>query len=130
MKKFTSILLVIAAVFMSFQVQAEERIKMSYENGVYTMPCEVNGLRMKFIFDTGASSVCISATEALFMIKNGYLEDSDFAGTSLAQIASGEVIENFKITLREIKIGSRTLQNVDFMGFLYNNSSQIKHNFQ
>ena len=84
MKKFTSILLVIAAVFMSFQVQAEERIKMSYENGVYTMPCEVNGLRMKFIFDTGASSVCISATEALFMIKNGYLEDSDFAGTSLA----------------------------------------------
>ncbi|MDO9154051.1 MAG: transposase [Paludibacter sp.] len=31
------------------------RIKMQKEGGVYKIPCIVNGLKLNFIFDTGAS---------------------------------------------------------------------------
>ena len=94
-------------------INADERIKMTYENGVYTMPCEVNGLRMKFIFDTGASKVSISSTEALFMLKNGYLDYDDFIGTSKTRIANGDIIDNYKVVLKTLKIGNTTLENVE-----------------
>lgn len=36
-------------------VQAQTTIKMEKEGGVYTIPCTVNGIKLKFIFDTGRS---------------------------------------------------------------------------
>ena len=40
-------------------------------NGVYQIPCKVNGIPMNFIFDTGATDVTISLVEAKFLIKQG-----------------------------------------------------------
>ncbi len=79
-------------------------IKMTKIGGVYQIPCYVNGVKMNFIFDTGASNVCISLTEAMFLAKNGYLEDSDYIGRSKAQIADGSVVENMEINLHSIEI--------------------------
>ena len=62
---FTAILLLASSL-----LQAQIHIEMREENGVYTAPCKVNGLQLRFIFDTGASDVSISLTEAVFMIKN------------------------------------------------------------
>jgi len=45
---------------------------MEKVNGVYTIPCKVNGIDMRFILDTGASNVTISLTEAKFLIKQIY----------------------------------------------------------
>lgn len=87
-------------------------LRMEKVNGVYTMPCKVNGLSLKFIFDTGASSVSISLTEALFMLKNGYLKESDLLGTEYYQFANGDVGEGTEILLREIDIGGVRLNNV------------------
>ncbi len=88
-----------------------DKIK-SRKNGLLTIPCEINGLRLRFILDTGASAVSLSLTEASFMYKNGYLEDKDFVGTANSQIASGEIQENYVVILKEVKIGSKVLQNV------------------
>ena len=85
---------------------------MTNENGVYTIPCKVNGIDMNFIFDTGASNVCISLSEALFMIKNGYISQRDILGSSYAQIANGEFIENTSILIRQFQIGELKLTNV------------------
>lgn len=93
-------------------LHAEEMIKMTFEQGVYTLPCEVNGLNMRFIFDTGASSVSISMAEALFMLKNGYLDDQDITGITKTQIANGQIDENVVINLKYVKIGERTIKNV------------------
>lgn len=90
----------------------QETIKMKKEGGVYTIPCEVNGLKLRFIFDTGASDVSISSTEALFMLKNGYLDANDLLGSTEYQIANGDNIEGKKINLKRLKIGKRTLYNV------------------
>ncbi len=110
MKK--QILLIFLLVTFSSSVFAQTKIMMQKEGGVYTVPCKVNGLSLKFIFDTGASNVTISLTEALFMIKNGYLSKNDIYGSSYAQLANGEITENTEILLREIVIADLTLYNV------------------
>lgn len=83
------------------------------EGGTYTVPCKVNGLTMRFIFDTGASTVCISATEALFMLKNGYLDRSDIKGKNYSQVASGDIVEGMTINLRKVEIGGLPIYNVE-----------------
>lgn len=88
-------------------------LETRWENGVLTMPCTVNGLRLRFIFDTGASSVCISSTEALFMLKNGYLDEEDIGGESQAIIANGDIVDSTEIILREVVVGGIVLKNVE-----------------
>mgnify|MGYP002776377742 CR=1 FL=1 len=53
--------------FMAANIFSQTVIIMNKENGVYTVPCKINGLSLKFIFDTGASDVSISLTEAMFL---------------------------------------------------------------
>lgn len=96
----------------SNQLFCQENIKMTKEGGVYTIPCVVNGLRLKFIFDTGASDVSISLTEAIFMIKNGYLSENDIQGSTYHQIANGDIVEGTTINIRELKIGNKVLYNI------------------
>lgn len=86
---------------------------MEKTGGVYRVPCEVNGLRMKFIFDTGASVVCLSESMADFMLENGYLKKEDIVGTSKSRVADGRIVDNIKIILRDIEISGMHLKNVD-----------------
>ena len=105
-------LFVLLCLFIIIQASAQERIQMRLDNGVYTIPCTINGLRLRFIFDTGATDVLISATEAAFMLKNEYLSSDDFQNFEDVILADGTVVENAVIILREVKIGSKTLKNV------------------
>ena len=101
-------------LLLTLGVSAQVTIQMQRQaGGTYIIPGKVNGLDLKFIFDTGASNVCISAAEALFMLKNGYLKESDIKGSTYAQIASGDIIENTKIILRNIQVGGVDIYNVD-----------------
>ena len=89
-------------------------IKLKKEDsGIYTVPCKVNGLSLRFIFDTGATNVSISNSEAIFMLKNGYLDPSDIVGNQRFTTASGDIIEGTKIIIRKIEIGGMILQNVE-----------------
>lgn len=107
-------------LLIPFVGMAQVKIQMQEDGGVFKIPCEVNGLRMKFIFDTGASNVCISLTEANFMLENDYISYDDILGTSKAQIADGSIVENTKIRLKEIKIANLTLRDVEAV---------VTHNF-
>jgi len=82
-------------------------LKMEKSNGVYLIPIEVNGVRMSFIFDTGAGLISISATEAAFLYKQGKLKDEDFIGD-----ANGDISEGTIIILRTIKIGDRVISDI------------------
>lgn len=87
-------------------------IKMNPSNGVFTIPCVVNGVKMNFIFDTGASNVCLSLTEALFMYKNGILTDSDIIGKTHSQIADGSIVENTEVILHSIDVGGILITDI------------------
>jgi|GEM_PF-261911 len=88
-------------------------IQMKREGGVSIVPCKVNGLNLKFIFDTGASDVSISMTEATFMLKNDYLSKDDIIGKANYLDANGNVSVGVKIRLREIEIAGLKLFNVE-----------------
>ena len=112
MRRLLLTILVILSVVSSF---AQVTISMEKKGDVYYIPGKINGLPLKFIFDTGASNVYISLTEALFMLKNGYLSDSDFGNTSYSQIANGAIVENTEVLLKEIEIGPVKISNVKAM---------------
>jgi len=87
-------------------------VRMKKDNGVYYVPCKINGAEMRFIFDTGASDITMSLTEALFLYKQGKLTDDDFLGTQQYQIADGSIAEGTVVNLRTVTIGNRTLNDV------------------
>lgn len=92
---------------------SSNKINMTKKGGVYYIPTKVNGIPMEFIFDTGASDVSISLTEALFLLKNGKLAKSDILGSQYFSDANGDISVGTKIILREIKIGNKIISNVE-----------------
>ena len=123
MRKVVLILLYITFVFTCCSPQKQE-ITMTKEGGIYTIPCELNGIPMNFIYDTGASYVSISSTEAEFLYKQGLLKDSDFKGISYSQIANGDIIPNAIIILDSIKIGSMALYSIEAR-VIYNSEAPL-----
>lgn len=81
--------------------------------GTYEVPCSINGLPLKFIFDTGASDVTISSVEANFMLKNDYLSTKDFRGSRRYLTADGSIAEGSVICIREVQVGDVTLKNIE-----------------
>ena len=81
--------------------------------GTFEVPCEINGLPLKMIFDTGASDVSISSVEANFMLKNDYLSEKDIKGKRYYQTANGQISPGAVITLREVRLGDAVLKNVE-----------------
>lgn len=111
MKKF-HLFLSLFLFLVSASTFAQTSIEMEEENGIYKVPCKVNGLKLKFIFDTGASSVSISSTIANMMFENGYLSEEDILGSGKTQIANGDIINNTIINIREIEISGLHLKDV------------------
>ena len=81
--------------------------------GTYEIPCTVNGLPLKMIFDTGASDVTVSSVEASFMLKNGYLDENYIKGTSHYMTASGDIHEGTILKLKEVRLGDAVLKNIE-----------------
>jgi clan AA aspartic protease (TIGR02281 family) len=81
-------------------------------DGTYEVPCKVNELGLNLIFDTGASDITISKTEAEFMLKNGYLSKNDITGTSSYMIANGDIEIGTTIVFRKVDFGGLILKNV------------------
>lgn len=88
-------------------------LKMENQNGVRYVWVEINGINLKFIFDTGASSICISSAEATVLFRQGTLTEEDIIGSQSFQDATGQISEGTKINLRTVKIGNIVLENVE-----------------
>ncbi len=87
-------------------------IPYTKEGGVTKVKCEINGLPLHFVFDTGASDVTISAVEASFMFKNDYLSRHDVVGSQHYMDANGDVNEGTVINLKKVYFGGLELNNI------------------
>ncbi len=96
----------------SFETPEIVEIPFTPAGGVSEVSCSINGLPLKFIFDTGASIVSLSMVEANFMMKNGYLKSSDVVGAGNFYDANGNISEGTVINLRQIDLGGLKLDNV------------------
>ncbi len=87
-------------------------VPFTKENGVCKVKCNINGLPLHFVFDTGASDVTISMVEATFMMKNGYLNANDVVGSQRYMDANGDVSVGTIINLKNVNFGGLDLNNV------------------
>ena len=86
------------------------------------VPCEVNGLRLKFVFDTGAAKVSLSQSMAEFMIENDYLSADKIHDTGTVTQADGSSFTVYYVTLDRINIGGCVLSNVEAIITPYQNA--------
>ena len=89
------------------------KVRMEQESGVYMVPITVNGLHLRFIFDTGASSICLSSAEAMVMYRQGKITDDDFLGQQHFQDATGNISVGTMVRLKTVEIGGIVLHNVE-----------------
>ena len=94
------------------KTNAQTVIQMVADQGVYKVPCEVNGLKVKMVFDTGAAAVSISENLAEMMLENGYLSPEDLGNKAKAITADGRIVDNTLVILKTVKIGDITLSDV------------------
>ena len=87
--------------------------KESFDNTI-VIPVKINGVGLDMIFDTGASSTCITVAEAQYLYDKGRLSDEDILDLQAYQTADGNISVGLRIILREIAIGeSIQLNNVE-----------------
>lgn len=95
------------------KIGGHTKVEMRNEGGVYLVPVIVNGLNLDFIFDTGASSISISAAEATVMARQGKITDKDIIGQAQFSDANGDISVGTVILLQTVQIGDITLENVE-----------------
>ena len=79
---------------------SQNELKMEVENGVRYVWIKINGLNLRFIFDTGASSICISPAEVAVLYRQGTLKKEDILDVQYFQDATGRISAGTKINLR------------------------------
>lgn len=80
--------------------------------GIFEVVCEVNGIPVKMIFDTGAWGVLISDALAKQMEKKGTLTEDDFLGYGESVVADGRVVPAKIVRIRELKLGDIVMHDV------------------
>lgn len=113
MKLFITIFFFLITITYYIPCKSQTKLYLQKEGGVYYIPCVVNGLNMKLIFDSGAADVSISLTEANFMLKNKFLSENNIVGTEYYKLANGQIQEGTKIILNSIIIGGHELKNIE-----------------
>lgn len=109
-KRITTLVLV--TMICTF-CMGQKVILLTKKNGVYTIPCSINGVKRSLVFDTGASTVTISMQLAQLLYSSGKLKDSDIKGYGRSQTASGHIVDNMAIVLKDIEIAGLHLKNID-----------------
>lgn len=115
MKQLIYNFILFTSVFLSTNQfsYSQETIFLKKEGGVFTVPCSLNGVNLKFIFDTGASDVSISSTEANFLFKNGFLAKEDILGSAKFSDATGKISIGTVINIKKLEFSNLILYNVE-----------------
>lgn len=89
------------------------KVTMEKSGGVYLVPITVNGLDLKFIFDTGASSISLSSAEAAVMYRQGKITEDDILGQQQFLDATGGISVGTIVKLKTVEVGGIMLHNVE-----------------
>ena len=110
---FRILLFIFLYIGQSKNLLCQTTIKMQKIKGVFSVPCTLNGVKLNFVFDTGASDVTISQTEANFLFKNGYLTQNDILGKKYYSTANGEMSVGTVINIKKLEFSGIELNNVE-----------------
>lgn len=92
-------------------------IKVAYKESagsIVTIPVQINGIGLDMIFDTGASTTCITLAEANYMYQKGDITSDDIRDQQFYQTADGDISVGLRINIRKLSIGDEiTLHDVE-----------------
>lgn len=110
MKRF---IILLYALLCCFTLNAQIRVKMEKSDGIYKIPCTVNGVKVSMYFDTGASYVSMSKEFADFLIENNRLSKANIIGQDRFATANGTIVESDVVLLKEIDLNGYKIYNVE-----------------
>ena len=94
-----------APLLNTYEEESLYEVPFEKRQGVRFVKVKVNGVEMEMLFDTGASDVSISLTEAIYLFKQGKLNPEDIEGYNYSQIADGSIVEGMVINIRQLELG-------------------------
>lgn len=116
MKKIAlSLLLFTTAIGAGAQTSQEVKIQMykDWISGLYYFPADINGDSLEFLFDTGASTVCLPQAVADSMLERRILDPEDLDGPVNNSMADGSVLKGIRFNIRSLVLGGVELVDVD-----------------
>ncbi len=87
-------------------------IYLTEEQNMKFIQLNFNGLKYKFMLDTGASNIVINQKIFTDLMSNGIINKGNYVGESFAEIADGSIISCRNWVIPEITIGAETIKNV------------------
>jgi predicted aspartyl protease len=101
--------------FNKGKVQGDEpkiQIPLSQEGGVYTLTIYIGSMRLVYILDSGASETTITSDIERQLIEAGLISRDNYLGSGLYKLANGSIIEQRRILIPKIKLGSYFVYNI------------------
>ena len=87
-------------------------ILMNKRDGIYYLPCKINGLKADFVFDTGAGAISLSSYFARCLIEQGLMSELDIKGRIQTRVADGRTSDALVANIKDVEIGGLHLYNV------------------
>ena len=110
MNKLTSIFFLFHLLLNLLQAESIPLIK---RGGVYYVPVSINdSIKLRFIVDSGASSVFLPYDVFRTLLRSGSITEKDILGEKTYVVANGDKEKSLEINLREIQVGKQVLYNV------------------
>lgn len=85
---------------------------VEYPNTGYKIRVAIDGVVRYYLFDTGASDLCINRDLERELILNGTLKREDYLEKRMYELADGRIVEGQPIRLNNVKIGKYMVNNV------------------
>ncbi len=108
-----SITSTISFLFLWSFIYAED-VKLSYRGGVYHTPVTLNNsVRLEFVVDSGAATLYMPNDVFRTLIRTGTIQKSDILGEGRSETATGEIVNNTIVNIRQLQVGNQTIYNVE-----------------
>ncbi len=88
-------------------------VALVQDGGTFAVPVTINRqLTLTFVVDSGASDVSVPADVVMTLLRTETITEADFLGKQTYTLADGSTLPSQQFTIRSLKVGGRTLENV------------------
>lgn len=88
-------------------------ISLQEQRGTLVVPVLINNtITLKFVIDSGASDVSVPADVVLTLMRAGTIDDADFLGSQIYELADGSTTPSQTFRIRSLKVGDLEIENV------------------
>lgn len=92
---------------------ANQVMFVSPGRNLYEMPCLINGYNEQVIYTPMTKLNTCSVDFALKLLTEGTIKKEDFKGNADDLISTGNIVHKSVFTLKNFRIGSKTIRNID-----------------